>query len=80
MLGLVCGIVAGFPIFGVGALFGMFVGSIVGVSAGIISGIILSFVSLALFNPITGSLLTWDEKPNFGFKTWILEGAMTGFF
>ena len=52
LLGIVCGIIGGFPIFGIGALFGMFIGPVIGVISGIASGFILSIISLLLYSPL----------------------------
>src|SRR5437762_2772174 len=52
LLGLVCGMIAGLPVFGIGALFGMAPGVMIGMAAGVASGFGLTIVSLLLYNPL----------------------------
>jgi hypothetical protein len=49
LAGLVCGIIGGFPIFGLGALFGMALGIPFGIVLGGANGLLLGIVTVVFF-------------------------------
>ena len=66
------GALLGFPIFGIGAIFGLFAGCFVGILVGALSGLILGAITLLFFYPPD------EQQSNRNFKVVTrISGAMS---